>query len=359
MAAPAVPVTLLPGDGIGPEVVGATCRVLAAAGARLAWERHDVGATAVASGRPALPEEALASVRRHGVALKGPVATAPGSPSVNIGLRRALDLYVQLRPASTRPGVPLARSGVALTVVRETTEDLYCGIELGPGDPLTAVLAAGLRERGVHLAPGTGVALKPTSYAAAYRAARVAARYAADRGGRLTVVHKAAVMPVTDGTFLAAARAAAQDEAPGLAVDALSVDAAAAELVRRPGAFGTLVMPNLYGDVLSDLAGALVGGIGLAPGVNLGDGLAVFEAAHGTAPRSAGKDRANPLGVLLSAVLLLRHVGDEAVADRVEAAVDAVLADGTAVTADLRDADDLRPAVGTRAMADAVVAALG
>lgn len=360
MARDAVAATLLPGDGSGPEVVDAACRVLAAAGARIAWERHEVGTAAVAQGRPPLPDEVLESVTRHGVALKGPVSTPAGMRSVNIGLRRALDLYVQVRPVRTRPGVPAAREGVALSVVRETTEDLYAGIELAADDPLAVDLAAGLAARGVHLAPGSALALKPTSYAAAARAARFAARHAVEVGAsRLTVVHKAAVMPATDGTFLAAALEAAREVAPDLRVDAASVDAVAAALVRRPEEFGVLVMPNLYGDVLSDLAGALVGGVGMAPGANHGDAAAVFEAVHGTVPRYAGQDRADPLGVLLSGVLLLRHVGQDAAADRVETAVDAVLVDGSAVTADLRAADDPRPPVGTRAMADAIVSALG
>jgi isocitrate dehydrogenase (NAD+) len=350
----------MPGDGCGPDLVAATCRVLAAAGAGLSWDRRELGVRAVAQGRPPLDADVLASIRSNGVALKGPVSTPPGMRSVNIGLRRALDLYVQVRPVRSRPGVPGARPGVTLSIVRETTEDLYAGIELAPDDPLTTELTAGLAARGVRLAPGTALALKPTSYAAAARAARFAARHAIASGARrLTVVHKAAVMPATDGLFRTAAVEAAREVAPGLAVDDASVDAVAAALVRHPQDFGVLVMPNLYGDVLSDLAGALVGGVGLAPGANHGEGAAVFEAVHGTAPRYVGQDRANPLGVLLSGVLLLRHVGLDAVADRVEDAVERVLVDGTCVTADLRAPDDPRPAVGTRAMTDAVVQALG
>lgn len=353
-------VTVLPGDGAGPELVAAARRVLDGSGARLAWEEHQVGAPAVAVGRPALPPEVLASVRRHGVALKGPVATPAGMRSVNIGLRRALDLYVQVRPSTTRPGVPGARPGIALSVLRETTEDLYAGIEFAPGAADTETLLNWLRQHGTDIPAGSGVALKPTSAVAAARAGRFAARHAIGCGApRLTVVHKAAVMPGTDGVFRDAAMVAAREAAPGLTVDELSVDAAAAALVRHPARFGVLLMPNLYGDILSDLCGALVGGLGLAPGANHGDdGVAVFEAVHGTVPRHAGRDTANPLGLVLSGVLLLRHLGESGAADRVEQAVDAVLADGRHVTADLRADGDSRPAVGTTAVTDAVLRAM-
>lgn len=354
-------VTVLPGDGSGPELVAVARRVLDASGAALVWEEHRVGVQAVAAGHPALPEQVLESVRRNGVALKGPVATPRGMRSVNIDLRRALDLYVQVRPAVARPGVPTARDGVRLDVVRETTEDLYAGIEFGPGQAATDELLGWLRERGIDLAAGTGLALKPTSAAAVRRAAVFAAHHAVAAGTeRLTVVHKAAVMPGTDGVFRDVALSAARECAPGLAVDDLSVDAAAAALVRRPQSFGVLLMPNLYGDILSDLAGALVGGLGLAPGANHGDdGLAVFEAVHGTVPRHAGRGTANPLALVLSGVLLLRHLGLVAAADRVEEAVDAVLADGASVTADLRAPDDPRPPASTAEVADALVRAMG
>ena len=347
-------VVVLPGDGSGPELVRAARRVLDASGADLRWEVHEVGATA----EEPLGEAALAAVRRAGVALKGPVATPPGTRSVNLRLRRELDLYVQVRPARTRPGVAGAYPEVDLVVARETTEDLYAGVELPAGDPDTERVLALLRARGADLAEGSALAVKPTSATASARAARAAARWAADHGiDRLTVVHKAAVMPATDGLFLEAATSAAADEAPGLHVDAMSVDAAAAALVRRPGRFGLLLMPNLYGDVLSDLAGALVGGLGLAPGANLGDdGRAVFEAVHGTVPRQAGRGTADPLALVLSGAMLLRHVGEVAAADRVERAVDALLADGSVLPRDL--VPDGRPAAGTDEVADALVGLL-
>lgn len=361
VARPAHVVTVLPGDGIGPEVVRATQRVLAASGARLEWEEHVAGVAAVAAGRPPLPPELVESVRRNRVALKGPLATPAdaGFRSVNVALRRTLGLYAQVRPSRSRPGVPRAQAGVHLAVLRETTEDLYAGYELDAGHPDTDALLAWLADRGLVLPAGAGLSLRPTTWAASVRVARFALDHAVAAGfARVTVVHKATVMRSTDGLFLAAVRAVAAEHPAALPVDDISVDAAAAALVRRPQDFGLLVMPNLYGDVLSDLAAALVGGIGLAAGANHGDGVAVFEAAHGTAPRRAGRDRANPLGLLLSGVLLLRHLGETTAADRVDRAVDRVLADGRQVTADLRAVDDSRPPVGTQAMADAVLAAM-
>ena len=354
-------VTVLPGDGIGPEVVAAACEVLDATGVGLQWEHHHVGAAAVAESGSALPDSVLESVRRNRVALKGPVATPreAGFRSVNVALRRALDLYVQVRPNRSWPALTGTSPGVDLHVVRETTEDLYAGHELAAHHPDTVELLQWLAARGIELPAGTAVSLKPTTYEASARAARFALEHAVAVGaGRVTFVHKAAVMRSTDGLFLAAARDVARDYETVVEVDDLSVDAAAAALVRQPQSFGLLFMPNMYGDVLSDLAAALVGGIGMAPGANYGDGVAVFEAVHGTAPRRAGAGTANPLGVLLSGVLMLRYLGEVGAADRVDRAVTAVLADGRALTADLRHRDDPRPPVSTGAMTEALLVAL-
>lgn len=354
-------VTVLPGDGVGPQLVACAREVLNASGARLDWEEHPVGISAVAAGGEALPQEVLHSIRRNRVALKGPVATPRGAGfrSVNVALRRALDLYVQVRPSRSRVGVASQHPDVDLHVLRETTEDLYAGYELPAHEPVTEELLAWLAARGTVLPAGTALSLKPTTYEAAARAARFALDHAVASGlHRVTVVHKAAVMRATDGLFLEAVRDVAAEHAGGLEVDDLSVDAAAAALVRRPQEFSLLLMPNMYGDILSDLAAALVGGIGLAPGANYGDRVAVFEAVHGTSPRHTDQDRANPLGVLLSGVLMLRHLGERMAADRVERAVERVLTDGRAVTADLRSEYDPTPAVGTRAMTDALLRAI-
>lgn len=350
-------VVVLPGDGIGPEVVAATQEVLEATGLPFEWDVREVGLRAYEEGGDALPSPVVDAIRTCGVALKGPLATPVDAPfrSVNVALRRALDLYAQVRPVVTLPGAPSRYEGVDLAVVRETTEDLYRGVEVLPGTQDAEELLDWLAARGHDLPPGTGLSVKPVSAAASRRAISAAVAYARRTGRRrVTVVHKAAVMRATDAVFLAEGRALA-DENDDLVVDALAVDAAAAHLVRDPGAFEVLVTLNSYGDVLSDLAAALVGGLGVAPGMNLGDGVAVFEAAHGTAPRRAGQDRADPFAMVLSAALLLDHVGRPEEGQRVRRAVADVVRDGTDVTDDLRAADDRRPPVGTRRAARAVV----
>ena len=353
-----VSVVVLPGDGIGPEVVEAAVSVLSATGAPLRWERHQVGAAALAATGHALPDEVVDAVARCGLALKGPVATPVGAPfrSVNVALRRALDLYVQVRPV--RSFDVAGSRALDVEVVRETTEDLYRGVAVAAGTPEAQQLLAWLDSRGEMLPEDTGFSLKPISASASTRAARAALDHAARTcRRRVTVVHKASVMPETDGVFLREALALAGDY-PGLRVDAMAVDAAAAELVRHPERLDVLLTTNLYGDVLSDVAAAVGGGLGMAPGVNLGDGVAVFEAVHGTAPRLAGADRANPMALILSGAMLLEHAGFREQADRVRRAVSDVVVLGREVTYDLRVDGDDRPTVGTRAAAAAVVAAL-
>lgn len=349
-------VVVLRGDGIGPEVVDATLEVLEATGLPWRWELRDVGQRAYAECGEALPAAVVSAVEDCGVALKGPVATPVGAPfrSVNVALRRALDLFLQVRPVRSLAGAPSRFDGVDLQVVRETTEDLYRGIEVQPGTPDAHEALAWLRARGHDLPPSTGLSIKPLSDVAARRALRRACAHAVATGRRrVTVVHKAAVMQATDAVFLREGLAL-QDEHPDLTIDALAVDAAAAELVRRPEELDVLVTTNLYGDVLSDVAAAVVGGLGLAPGANFGDRVAVFEAAHGTAPRRAGLDLVNPLAMVLSGALMLDHVGLPEQGDRVRAAVADVVRDGTDVTYDLRPTSDGRPSVGTRRAARAV-----
>ncbi|HEX2040661.1 MAG TPA: isocitrate/isopropylmalate family dehydrogenase, partial [Acidimicrobiales bacterium] len=324
-------VVLLPGDGIGPDVVKAACRVIDAAGVAIEWDVHEVGLPAFERGGEALPAAVVEAVAERGVALKGPVSTPQDGRfrSVNIELRQRLDLYVQVRRCRS-----FSERAIDVLVARETTEDLYAGMEEAFGED-------------------RAVALKPVSAAATRRAARAAVAYARSVGRRrLTVVHKATAMPLTDGLFLRVAR----EEADGLEVDDLLVDVAAAELVKRPGEFDTIFTLNLYGDILADLLGAVVGSVGLVAGVNLGDGVAVFEPAHGTAPRHAGHDRANPTAAVLCGALLLRRLGEDEAATRIEAAVEEVLREGTHVTYDVA-----RPGVApvsTTAMADAVIAAI-
>lgn len=356
--APAHRVTLLPGDGIGPEVVDATMKVLDASGARVDWEIFQVGERAVREVGDPLPDAVLESVRSNGVALKGPVTTPRGAGyrSVNISLRRALGLYGQVRLCRSFPGVPSGHPGIDLAVVRETTEDLYAGVELHPGSTQAGELIDRLATDGTVVPSGAGISIKYTSEQAVRTVARFALEWARGNGRkRITVVHKATVMRATDGVFLAAVRDVAGDF-PDVEIDDCLVDLAAAHLVRCPERFDVILTSNLYGDILSDLAGGLVGSVGLVPGANYGGGLALFEAAHGSAPRYEGRDRVNPVATILTGALMLRHLGEEEPARRIERAVARVIAEGRQVTYDIARSPDA--AVGTRAAADAVAAAI-
>ena len=325
---------LIPGDGIGPEVTAAARRVLDATGVELEWEVHEVGARAHERVGEALPEAVVTAVREAGAALKGPVATPVGGAfrSVNVALRHALGLHTGVRPARSADG------RLDVVVVRMNVEDLYAGIEAPAGSPAARGAAAAL---GAEIGEDAAVALKALSRAACERTAREALARARTR---VTAVHKATVMPLTDGLFVDAFRAAAAGF-PGVEADDRLVDTVAAELVTRPERYDVLLAPMLYGDVLSDLAAALAGGVALAPGANLGDGCAVFEAVHGTVAHRAGTDTANPGGLILSGAMLLRHLGEEEAAARVERAVAAAVGEGA-------------PAGGTRAMTDAVITRL-
>jgi isocitrate dehydrogenase (NAD+) len=311
-------ITLIPGDGIGPEVTDAVLRVLTAAGVEIAWERHDAGVRAVErSGNP-LPLELIESIRRNTVALKGPVTTpiGQGFTSVNVGLRKSLDLYANLRPVWNLPGVPARFSDVDLVIVRENTEDLYAGLEH-------------------EVVPGVVESLKIITERASSRIAKFAFAYAKRHGRKkVTAIHKANIMKQSDGLFLECARAVARDF-PEIVYDEKIVDAACMHLVMNPKQFDVLVMPNLYGDIVSDLCAGLVGGLGVVGAANLGLDVAVFEAVHGSAPDIAGKQVANPTALLLSAVLMLRHIREDSAADRVMAALSAVLQGQQTLTRDL------------------------
>ena len=353
-------VTLIPGDGIGPEVIDAACAVVDSTGVRVEWERHQIGLPALEAGASTpLPGGVIESIRRNRVALKGPVTTGLGGfRSPNIELRRALELHTQVRPVRSMRGTAARYENVDLVVARETSEDLYSGVELAPGSADAMELVGWLQARGFELPTASGLSIKHVSAAAVDRMVQRVAAWATENGRRrITLVHKAAVMRATDGLFLDVARARFA-EYPTLTVDDASVDLVAMRLVRSPSAFDVLVTLNLYGDVLSDLAAGLTGGVGLAPGANFGDELAVFEPAHGSAPKYAGQDRADPIAAVLSAALMLRHLGEGAAADRVEAAVAAVLASGTVRTQDLVG-EEGTPASGTRAMTSAITEQLG
>jgi isocitrate dehydrogenase (NAD+) len=311
-------ITLIPGDGIGPEVTAAVTRILKAANVSIEWEEHQAGVAAFEKTGHTLPVELLDSIRRNTVALKGPVTTpiAGGFTSVNVGLRKALDLYSNLRPVRNLPGVPSRFDGVDLVIVRENTEDLYAGLEH-------------------EVVPGVVESLKIITERASTRIAAFAFDYARRNGRRrVTAIHKANIMKLGDGLFLDCCRTVAA-EYRDIAYDERIVDAACMHLVIKPEQFDVLVMPNLYGDIVSDLCAGLVGGLGVVGGANLGADAAVFEAVHGSAPDIAGKNLANPTALLLAAVMMLRHIGEGAAADRVMAALGQVLAGGRSRTRDL------------------------
>jgi isocitrate dehydrogenase (NAD+) len=311
-------ITLIPGDGIGPEVTEAVVRILAASGVSIEWDRHDAGVLAVQRGSVPLPIELLDSIRRNTVALKGPVTTPIGTgfTSVNVGLRKALDLFANLRPVWNLPGITSRFSGVDMVIVRENTEDLYAGLEH-------------------EVVPGVVESLKIITEKASTRIGRFAFEYARRHGRRkVTSIHKANIMKLSDGLFIGSVRAVAR-EYPDITYEEKIVDAACMHLVMRPEQFDVLVMPNLYGDIVSDLCAGLVGGLGVVGAANLGAEVAVFEAVHGSAPDIAGKNFANPTALLLSAVLMLRHIGEGEIADRVVKAHADVLAEGKVRTRDL------------------------
>jgi isocitrate dehydrogenase (NAD+) len=311
-------ITLIPGDGIGPEVTEAVLRIIKVAGVSVDWDAHDAGLLALERHGTPLPVELLDSVRRTKVALKGPVTTpiGEGFTSVNVGLRRALDLFANVRPVWTIAGIPSRYEGIDLIIVRENTEDLYSGLEH-------------------EVVPGVVESLKVISEVASRRIAEFAFDHARKNGRkRVTAVHKANIMKLGDGLFLKCVRAVSRDNTD-IIYDERIVDATCMHLVLNPHQFDLLVMPNLYGDIVSDLCAGLVGGLGVVPGANLGKDSAVFEAVHGSAPDIAGANLANPTALLLSALMMLRHIGEQDAADRIMTAVNTVLGKGEVRTRDL------------------------
>jgi len=335
-------VTLIPGDGTGPELIAATRRVLEATGVQFDWDVQDAGADVMDRHGTPLPDVVLDSIRANKVALKGPITTPVGTGfrSVNVAIRKALDLYANVRPARTMRGIPVCHDNVDVVVVRENTEDLYAGIE---HDVIPGVAAESIRL----------ITRKGTE-----RLVRFAFEYARTNDRRLvTAVHKANILKLTDGLFLSVAREVAA-EYPDIEFNDRIVDNMAMQIVQRPHEYDVLACPNLFGDILSDLCSGLVGGLGVAPGANFGQGMAVFEPVHGSAPKYTGQNKVNPTATILSGVLMLRHLGEKEAAQRVEDAVRAVIAAGDAVTYDLKPARDDPTAVGTQEMADAIVEAI-
>jgi isocitrate dehydrogenase (NAD+) len=352
-------VTFIPGDGIGPEVAEATRRVLEATGVKFQWDTVIIGSQALDRFGTPLPEQALQSIKKNKVAIKGPVTTPIGTGfrSVNVGLRQALDLYACLRPYKTYPGTNTPFRGVDIVVVREKTEDLYAGIEFARGDSGTKkLISLVLDVTGRQVKEDSAVSLKVISETASRRIVRFAFEYARRNGRRkVTAVHKANILKFSDGLFLDTAREVAE-EYNDIEFGDMLVDATCMELVRKPHIFGVLVLPNLYGDIISDLCAGLVGSMGVAPGANIGDEAAVFEPTHGSAPKYAGQNKANPVATMLSGVMMLRHLGESDSADRMERAIAEVIAEGENLTYDLKL--DPTTATGTSQVADAVIAKL-
>lgn len=350
-------VTLIPGDGIGPEVVEAARLVVMATGVEVQWDVQEIGLRAFERRGEVLPARALSSIRENGVALKGPIETPPGAGigSANLALRRELDLFANIRPCRHYPGVPSVYEDVDLVVVRENTEDVYTGVEFEVGTVEVKELIVFIEATtGIRIREDSGISVKAISRGGSERIVRFAFEETRRRGRKkVTAAHKANIMKFSDGLFLDEARRVA-GQYPDIAFDDRIIDALCMQLVQSPERFDVLVLPNLYGDIVSELGAGLIGGTGVAPGGHLGDEVAVFEATHGTAPPLAGRDRANPVGLMLSATMMLRHLGEGEAGDRLEEAIAGVLADGVDVTPDLRGPGDERPAVGTRRMAEAV-----
>jgi len=351
-------ITVIPGDGIGPEIVDATIRVLEATGVAFDWDYREAGLDAAEKYGSVLPEEVLDSVRANKVAIKGPITTPRGGGfrSVNVALRKMLDLYACLRPAKSYPGVRSRYQNIDLVIVRENHEDLYAGVEFEKGDPAIQKIGELTDAAGMgRIREDAGLSLKIISERGTTRVARFAFEYARKYGRKkVTVVAKDNILKFTDGLFFATARHVAEGYSD-IEYQEVLVDNMAMQLVQKPENYDVLLLPNLYGDVLSDLCAGLVGGLGVAPGANLGDEIALFEPVHGSAPKYAGQNKVNPMALMLSGVMMLRHIAETDAADRMEHALAAVIAEGKSVTYDMKPSPDDPTAVGTSQVADAVI----
>ena len=352
-------VTLINGDGIGPEVSLAAKRCVEATGVKVEWEEALAGSEALEQTGELLPEATLNSIKRNKVALKGPIITpiGEGFRSVNVAIRHALDLYACVRPAKTYPGVKSFYKDIDLVIVRENSEDLYAGIEFEEGKPETKKLIKEIEEESKKkIRPDSGISIKPISKSASERIVRFAFEYALKHNRKkVTIVHKANIMKFTDGLFLKAGRGVAKDYSGRIDFSEAIVDNMCMQLVQKPQNYDLLVLPNLYGDILSDLCAGLIGGLGMAPGANIGDNLAVFEAVHGSAPKYKGLNKVNPTAMILSGVLMLEYLKEERAARALENAVREVIAEGRAVTYDFKSDPQDSGIVGTQEMADAII----
>ncbi len=351
-------ITFIPGDGVGPEVAEAARRVIEATGVRIEWDVVDAGSDVMGKYGTPLPEHVLESIRENKVALKGPVTTPIGTGfrSVNVALRKELDLYACVRPCKSYEGVNSRYKNIDLVIVRENTEDLYAGIEFEEGKSETLELIDAIRmltDRKIR--EDSGISIKPISVSGTERIVKFAFEYAKkNKRKKVTSVTKSNIMKFSDGLFMHIAEKVAQNY-PDIEYEHRLVDNMCMQLVQKPELYDILVLPNLYGDIISDLCAGLVGGLGVAPGANIGDKYAVFEATHGSAPKYKGMNKVNPTAMILSGVLMLRHIGEVQAADKVEKAVAEVIKEGRSVTYDLKPLRDDKTAVGTKEMTDAII----
>jgi len=351
-------VTLITGDGVGPEVAEAARRCIDATGAQINWEIAEAGIEVMERLGTPLPDSTVESIKKNRVALKAPVTTPVGKGyrSINVHLRQSLDLYACLRPCKSYKGVRSRYSNIDLVIVRENTEDLYAGIEFEKGKDDTAEIINWLNKRSPRkITNDSGISIKPISVRATERIVRFAFDYARKMGRKkVTSVHKANIMKFSDGLWLEVSREVAK-QYPDIEFEDRIVDNMCMQLVQKPELYDVIALPNLYGDIVSDLCAGLVGGLGVAPGANIGEKAAIFEATHGSAPKYTGQNKVNPSALILSGVMMLRHIGKNAEADKLEAAVAAVIAEGKNVTYDLKEDRNDPTAVGTKEMADAII----
>jgi isocitrate dehydrogenase (NAD+) len=354
-------VTFIPGDGVGPELSEATRRVLEATGVEFDWDVQEAGAEVMDKYGTPLPEHVLDSIRANGVAIKGPITTPVGTGfrSVNVALRKELDLFCCLRPCKWYPGVRSRYEDIDIIICRENHEDLYAGVEFEQGSPEARKMIDLVEELiGKRIREDSGISIKPISITGTRRIVRFAFEHALkERRRKVTAVHKANIMKFSDGLFLQTAREVAV-EYPDIEFEDRIVDNLAMQLVSRPEEYDVLVLPNLYGDIISDLCAGLIGGLGVAPGANIGDETAVFEATHGSAPKYKGMNKVNPMAMMFSGMLMLRHLGERDAAHRLETAIATVIRDGKSVTYDMKPSRDDSTAVGTSDVADAVIESL-
>ena len=350
-------VTFIPGDGTGPEIAEATKRVLEGTGVEFDWDQQEAGIDVYEAGGKPLPDETLQSIRDNGVAIKGPTTTPVGSGhrSVNVALRKELDLYSCQRPCKAYEGVRTRFPETDVVIVRENHEDLYAGIEYEVGSEEAAKLRETVAELGSQIREDAGISIKPISVFGTTRIVESAFKYAKENGRRkVTAGHKANIMKFSDGLFLKTATEVAEKH-PEIEFEERIIDNLCNQLVSRPEEYDVIVLPNLYGDIVSDLGAGMIGGLGMAPGGNIGDEIAVFEATHGSAPKYKGQNKVNPMALMLSGVMMLRHLDERDAADRLEGAIAEVIRKGEKVTYDMKPTRDDPTAVGTSEVADAII----